>query len=91
MKALAYLLRVPFFNLAGDPGIEPVTRGDPELPAFASTPEAAGAWRRWAEEGRLAAASGSGGVTRSRRDVPVVPSAAWRPGRARSRSVVTSS
>jgi hypothetical protein len=56
MKALAYLLGAQALSVAHDR--EPRRRPPPEraLPPIATTPETAGAWRRWAEAGRAPAA-----------------------------------
>ena len=56
MKALAYLLGIRALVVAGEQ--HPAGRGaaEPALPPIASTPETAGAWRRWAEAGRSDAA-----------------------------------
>ncbi|HET7703051.1 MAG TPA: hypothetical protein VFK35_06610 [Candidatus Limnocylindrales bacterium] len=56
MKALAYLLGIRALSVAGEQ--HPTGRGatEPALPPIASTPETAGAWRRWAEAGRTEAA-----------------------------------
>jgi hypothetical protein len=60
MKALAYLLAVPFLDLAGDVGSRAGARQEAESPILASTPETAAAWRRWADAGRLPVAAESG-------------------------------
>lgn len=56
MKALAYLLGIRALAVANEQ--HPTGRGaaEPALPPIASTPETAGAWRRWAEAGRSEAA-----------------------------------
>lgn len=52
MKAMAYLLGIRALAVASEQ--HPTGRGpaEPALPPIASTPETAGAWRRWAEAGR---------------------------------------
>jgi len=55
MKALAYLLGSRAANVASDPRHAPPRTAESDLLPFASTPERAAAWRRWADEGRTAA------------------------------------
>lgn len=51
MKPLAYLVGAGALAIAR--GSQPtVSVPEPDLPAIASTPETAAAWRRWAEAGR---------------------------------------
>lgn len=56
MKALAYLLGIRALAVAGEQQAAGRGAGEPGLPPIASTPETAGAWRRWAEAGRSEAA-----------------------------------
>jgi len=55
MKALAYLLGSRAANVASDHRHSPPRTAESDLLPFASTPERAAAWRRWADEGRAAA------------------------------------
>ena len=55
MKALVYLLGARALDIATDHQPGP-TVPEPSLPPIATTPETAGAWRRWAEAGRSEAA-----------------------------------
>ncbi|MBA2720069.1 MAG: hypothetical protein H0U52_12665 [Chloroflexi bacterium] len=55
MKALVYLLGARALDIAHDQHPRS-TVPEPSLPPIASTPETAGAWRRWAEAGRSEAA-----------------------------------
>lgn len=55
MKALVYLLGAHALNVAHDRASRPAPT-EPALPPIATTPETAGAWRRWAEAGRTPAA-----------------------------------
>lgn len=55
MKALVYLLGAHALTEANDRAVGPKAP-DAALPPLATTPETAGAWRRWAEAGRTPAA-----------------------------------
>lgn len=61
MKALAYLLGSRAMDTAAARGASTPTPTPPEgdLLPFASTPEGAAAWRRWAQEGRTAIQDGA--------------------------------
>jgi hypothetical protein len=50
MKALAYLLGSRAANVASDHRHAPPRTAESDLLPFASTPERAAAWRRWADE-----------------------------------------
>ena len=54
MKALAYLLGARALDAAAaaDAANRRTVRAEPALPPIASSPEAALAWRRWAQAGR---------------------------------------
>jgi hypothetical protein len=52
MRALAFLLGARAIDMATQHGRRP-DDGEPDLPPFATTPEQARAWRRWAAAGRM--------------------------------------
>jgi hypothetical protein len=56
MNALVYLLGFQALAMAHDHGSRQPAAPEPALLPIASTPETAGAWRRWAEAGRTPAA-----------------------------------
>lgn len=56
MKALVYLLGTGALAVAREHQADGRAAAEPALPPIASTPETAGAWRRWAEAGRSEAA-----------------------------------
>jgi hypothetical protein len=58
MKALAYLLGSRALDTAAERGASTPTPPEGDLLPFASTPEQAAAWRRWAKEGREAIQDG---------------------------------
>ena len=60
MRALAFLLGARAIDLAAQRARRPGRGAEPEMLPFASTPERARAWRRWAEAGRIEAVASPG-------------------------------
>jgi hypothetical protein len=76
MKALAYLLGAQALVVAHDREPRGPIVPEPALPPIATTPETAGAWRRWADAGRTPAAH-------SARSAQPKPAFATRPAPSR--------
>ena len=71
MKALAYLLGIRALAVASEQQSTGRGAAEPTLPPIASTPETAGAWRRWAEAGRSDAARAARKPHRVGRPAPI--------------------